>query len=161
MTNCVSSGTKYLNRREELTCSATARLIIYSFFEQVYCHNLSRFDGILLLKYLVIQPNIILKTRIREHQIDQIIIYDKKKLKTPLLYIRDSLKLLPSLKSLAETMRPELSSKGSIPHKESNKLNIRDKQYELIKYLKQDIMILAGVLKQSIRKILLAGIGLV
>lgn len=109
----------------------------------------------MLLKYLVIQPNIILKTRIREHQIDQIIIYDKKKLKTPLLYIRDSLKLLPSLKSLAETMRPELSSKGSIPHKESNKLNIREKQYELIKYLKQDIMILAGVLKQSIRKRLL------
>ena len=29
MTNCVSSGTKYLNRREELTCSATAERNFY------------------------------------------------------------------------------------------------------------------------------------
>ena len=121
--------------------------------KRVYFHNLSRFDGILLLKHFLMDENLIVKPIIREHNIYQITIVDRKKPKIPVLYLRDSLKLLPgSLKSLATTMCPELGGKGSIPHEELNEFNISEKKEELIKYLSQDILILAGVLRKAQEK---------
>ena len=129
-------------------------LISYSKRKKVYFHNLSRFDGILLLKLLLEdESKWLLKPVIREHNVYQVIVYDKSRPKIPVLDFRDSLKLLPgSLKSLAETMCPELGCKGSIPHDELNEFNISEKKEELIKYLDQDILILAGVLRKAQEK---------
>lgn len=57
-----------------------------------------------------------------------------------------------SLKSLAETMCPELGGKGSIPYDELNEFNISELKFELIKYMEQDILILAGVLRKAQEK---------
>ncbi|MCO5560144.1 hypothetical protein L7F22_013751 [Adiantum nelumboides] len=122
--------------------------------KRVYFHNLSRFDGILLLKLLLEdEGKWVLKPIIREHNVYQVLVYDKSCPKSPVLDIRDSLKLLPgSLKSLAETMCPELGGKGSISHEELNEFNISERKRELIKYMEQDILILAGVLRKAQEK---------
>lgn len=50
---------------------------------RVYFHNLSRFDGILIIKLLLEDDsNWIIKPVIREHNVYQIVIYDKRKPKT-------------------------------------------------------------------------------
>lgn len=59
-----------------------------------FFHNLSRFDGVLLLK-LLLKSKWKIKPIIREHHIYQVVIYDKSRPKIPVLYFRDSLKLLP------------------------------------------------------------------
>ena len=81
--------------------------------KKVYFHNLSRFDEVIILKYLI-NKKWTINPIIREHNIYQIKIYDKSNPRILVLDFRDSLKLLPgSLKSLAETMCPELGGKGS------------------------------------------------
>jgi hypothetical protein len=83
----------------------------------VYFHNLSRFDGILLLKHYALYENMYtFKPLMRNNILYELAVYRGKKL---LLRFRDSLNLLPSsLDTLAKTLCPQLGSKGSIPHKD-------------------------------------------
>ncbi|KAH6556220.1 hypothetical protein KP509_1Z195900, partial [Ceratopteris richardii] len=122
---------------------------------KVYFHNLSRFDGILIMKYLLDDKGErwIIKPIIREHNVYQIKVYSKKNPKEVVLDIRDSLKLLPgSLDLLANTMCPELGGKGQLNHEELNEFNISSRRQECLKYLEQDILLLAGILRKAQEK---------
>lgn len=115
----------------------------------VYFHNFSRFDGILLLKYLSKQDDkkYRFKPLMRNHKLYELALYHNKKL---LFRIRDSLTLLPgSLDKLAENLCPEIGKKGSIPHEELNESNLSDFRDELISYLKMDILLLGGVMLKA------------
>lgn len=84
----------------------------------VYFHNFSRFDGIMLLRHLVINgQKYTIKPIMRNHMLYEIAVYlDKKQL----FSLRDSLTLLTSsLKILAKHLCPQLGSKGSIPRNSS------------------------------------------
>ncbi|PRQ23031.1 putative ATP synthase, F0 complex, subunit A [Rosa chinensis] len=114
----------------------------------VYFHNLSRFDGILLLKYFVNNSEkYTVKPLIRNNLIYEITVYRGKKL---LYHLKDSLRMLPnSLDSLARHLCPQLGSKGIIQHNEirvSNLLHNRDK---ILDYMKQDIVLLGGVMLKA------------
>lgn len=83
---------------------------------KVYFHNLSRFDGILIFKFLVKHKNYAVKPLIRDGRVFQYKVYEGKKL---LFVFRDSMLLLPSsLMELASNMCPELGTKGYMPHKD-------------------------------------------
>ncbi|KAI5640986.1 hypothetical protein M9H77_00147 [Catharanthus roseus] len=63
---------------------------------------------------------------------------------------RNSLNLLPGkLKDLARNLCPELGQKGSIPHEEITLSNLLIKKPELINYLRQDILLLGGIMKKA------------
>jgi len=67
--------------------------------------------------------------------------------KTHCFTFRDSYKLFPqSLDSLAKDLRPELGIKGSVDHSTVGVQNIKERKEELVNYLKQDILLLAGVM---------------
>ncbi|KAI5657601.1 hypothetical protein M9H77_26394 [Catharanthus roseus] len=62
----------------------------------------------------------------------------------------DSLNLLlGKLKDLARNLYPELGQKGSIPHEEITLSDIPIKKPELINYLRQDILLLGGIMKKA------------
>ena len=66
------------------------------------------------------------------------------------MVFRDSLKVLPgSLKSLAESLCPELGSKGEIDHGSLGIQELINKKLELLEYMKQDIYLLGGILKRA------------
>lgn len=111
----------------------------------VYFHNLSRFDGIILLRYYAIR-GVKIRVLMRNNQLYQITVYRKKKI---VYRLRDSLKLLPgSLQKLAKTLCPQLGPKGSIPHEELKVSDLSDKKKrkELLVYMKQDIRLLGGIM---------------
>ncbi|KAL3646554.1 hypothetical protein CASFOL_009521 [Castilleja foliolosa] len=114
----------------------------------VYFHNFSRFDGILILKYYALRGDKYkLKTLLRNHKLYELKIYLCDKL---LLRFRDSCTLLPSsLDSLGRTLCPELGSKGSIPHADLNVSNLSFHTENLINYLRQDILLLGGVMLKA------------
>ncbi|XP_075515543.1 DNA polymerase-like [Primulina tabacum] len=67
-----------------------------------------------------------------------------------LMRFRDSCTMLTSpLNTLAKTLCPELGSKGSLPHDILNKSNIMIYSDQLIPYLKQDILLLGGVMLKA------------
>lgn len=135
--------------------------MLYDFFERlvvlsqnqsintVYFHNLSKFDGIMLLKHISNRHEYNFKPLIRNLTLYEIAIYRGKKL---LLRLRDSLHLLPgSLEGLAKTLCPELGVKGKISIqydelKVKDLLTLRD---ELLNYMMQDILLLGGVMKKA------------
>lgn len=114
----------------------------------VYFHNLSRFDGILLLKYLVTHGDKYkVKPLMRNHRLYQIAVYLGKK---RLFLLRDSLTLLTSsLDNLARNLCPQLGSKGTIPYDEVQVSNLIHLQYKLLVYMKQDILLLGGVMQKA------------
>ncbi|KAI5669111.1 hypothetical protein M9H77_18964 [Catharanthus roseus] len=57
--------------------------------------------------------------------------------------------LLGKLKDLARNLCPELGQKGSIPHEEITLSNLLIKKPELINYLRQDILLLGGIMKKA------------
>ncbi|KAG6466679.1 hypothetical protein ZIOFF_060114 [Zingiber officinale] len=114
----------------------------------IFLHNLSRFDGILLLKHLTAYHNEYrVKALLRNNRIYEIKVYSGKRL---LFRFRDSLNFFPrSLRELADTFCPELGSKGSIDHDAvsvSNRISLRE---EYVSYLRQDILILGGVMQKA------------
>lgn len=116
--------------------------------KNVYFHNFSRFDGLILLKYFATRGE---KYRInplmRNHRLYELKVYRGKRL---LFSIRDSLTLLPgSLNSLARNLCPHLGSKGSIPHDQVRLSNLMNLRYELLEYMKQDIRLLGGVMLKA------------
>lgn len=120
----------------------------------VYFHNLSRFDGVLLLKHLINSKRFPFKPTIKEHNIYQIAFYDKlKSKKSPVFYFKDSEKMLPGkLAKLADTLCPELNGKGSIPYEAINEFNLGENESKLKEYLEQDLRILAGVMRKAQEK---------
>jgi hypothetical protein len=114
----------------------------------IYFHNFSRFDGILLLQHLARHHKMYtLKPLMRNHRLYELAVYYDKKI---LFRFRDSLNLLPgSLDSLAKNLCPELGTKGNVDHKDVNITNIKSRKNELLDYMKQDILLLGGIMKTS------------
>jgi len=115
----------------------------------IFFHNFSRFDGIILLKHLACHhPSYKLKPLMRNSRLYEIAVYSEK---SKLLFkFRDSLNLLPGkLSVLAKSLCPELGSKGDIPHDQINLSNLVSKKKELIDYMKQDILLLGGIMKKA------------
>lgn len=114
----------------------------------VYFHNLARFDGILILRYYADRGmKYKLKPLVRNHMLYELKVYIGNKV---FLRFRDSLRLLPSsLASLGKTLCPELGPKGSIPHEDLSVSDLQVKSEDLITYLRQDILILGGVVLKA------------
>ncbi|XP_022849082.1 uncharacterized protein LOC111371371 [Olea europaea var. sylvestris] len=115
----------------------------------VYLHNLSRFDGILLLKYYASRGDkYAIKPLMRNHRLYQIAVYLGKK---RLFLLRDSLTLLTSSPdNLAKNLSPQLGSKGTIQHDEVQVSNLIPLQHQLLVYMKQDILLLGGVMLKAL-----------
>lgn len=113
----------------------------------VYFHNLSRFDGIILLKYVASKSAYKFKPLMRNNRLYELKVYHGKRL---LFRFRDSLTLLPgSLDVLAKNLCPHLGCKGSIPHENVQVSNLSQLREELISYMKQDIRLLGGVMQKA------------
>ena len=114
----------------------------------VYFHNFSRFDGIILLKHFILhEPKYTIKPLMRNHRLYEIAVYLGNK---SLFSLRDSLNMLPnSLNTLAKNLCPQLGSKGSIPHEDINLSNLISQQSQLLEYMKQDILLLGGVMLKA------------
>lgn len=114
----------------------------------VYFHNLSRFDGILLLKYFVNNSEkYTVKPLIRNNEIYQIKVYRGNKL---LYNLQDSLKILPrKLNDLAMSLCPQLGIKGDINFDEIKLSNLEEKKELILEYMKQDIILLGGVILKA------------
>lgn len=114
----------------------------------IYFHNLSRFDGILLLKHLAYHHRIYeLKTLMRNNRVYEISLYSGKRM---LFRVRDSLNLLPgSLASLSQNLCPELGVKGNIDHNNLSMTNIESQKDILLEYMKQDILLLGGIMLKA------------
>lgn len=68
-----------------------------------------------------------------------------------LFRFRDSLNLLPgSLNSLASSLCPELGTKGYIDHENVTLSNLASNKKTLLDYMKQDILLLGGVMRKAI-----------
>ncbi|XP_028052255.1 uncharacterized protein LOC114256773 [Camellia sinensis] len=115
----------------------------------VYFHNVSRFNGILLLKYYTSHcgDKYKIKPLIRNYMLYEIAVYLGKK---RVFCLRDSYTLLPSsLETLSKTLCPQLGSKGSIQHGEVNEFNLMKLKAELLDYMQQDIRLLGGVMLKA------------
>lgn len=67
-----------------------------------------------------------------------------------LVRYRDSMTLLrSSVDSLARTLCPELGGKGALPHTEMRVSNLQERGEEIITYLRQDILLLGGVMQKA------------
>lgn len=116
--------------------------------QTVYFHNLSRFDGIILLKYYASHGDkYSIKPLIRNDRVYEIVVSRGKK---QVFRLRDSCALLPtSLDILAKTLCPQLGSKGSIPYNEVQVSNLSILSAQLLDYMKQDIRLLGGVMLKA------------
>lgn len=66
------------------------------------------------------------------------------------MIFRDSLKLLPgSLRSLGDSLCPELEAQGDVDHSTVSVDNLRERKLELMNYMKQDIHLLAGIMRKA------------
>ena len=117
----------------------------YPSIKTVYFHNFSRFDGIILLKYLAthgVEYRFI--PIMRNRMLYEIALYRGKKF---LFRIKDTLLLLPySLNSLAKNICPELGSKLVLEHNKVLQENLIPQKQSYINYMKQDILLLGGVM---------------
>ena len=115
----------------------------------IYFHNFSRFDGILLLKHLACHhKDYKLKPLMRNHMLYELAVYSGNKM---LFRFRDSLNLLPGkLSSLAKNLCPELGSKGfSVEYDKVTLSNLFSMKTELLDYMKQDILLLGGIMRKA------------
>lgn len=115
----------------------------------VYFHNFGHFDGIFILQYYASRKSdkYKIKTLVRNHNIYELKVYVRDKF---LLRFRDSCTLLPSsLEVLGNTLCPELGGKGSLPHSKICVDSLNDYSKDIIKYLRQDILVLGGVMKRA------------
>ncbi|KAK4412074.1 DNA polymerase [Sesamum alatum] len=92
-----------------------------------------------------------LKPLVRNHRLYEIAVYSGKGKKKKLLFrFRDSLNLLPGkLNALAKNLCPDLGPKGSIPYEEVELSNLVSMKTSLLDYMKQDILLLGGVMKKA------------
>lgn len=111
-------------------------------------HNFTRFDGLIILRnYVDRRQKYKIKPLFRNHRLYELRVYIGDKF---LLRFRDSLTLLPSpLDKLGKTLCPELGFKGSIPHDDLKVSNLQDYSEDVISYLRQDILLLGGVMLKA------------
>ncbi|XP_058722403.1 DNA polymerase-like [Vicia villosa] len=116
--------------------------------KSVYFHNFYKFDGIMILKHLVVNAKkYTIKPLMRNNRLYEVAVFNDNKL---IFNLRDSLTLLPgSLKDLAQNLCPHLGIKGSINHDDIKLDNLSSLKYQLIKYLKQDIILLGGIILKA------------
>lgn len=140
------------DRSNRMLSDFIARLVAvvkqHTLVRTVYFHNFSRFDGIMLLKHLVINGKMYkIKPLMRNNMLYEIAVFlDNKQV----FNLRDSLTLLPSpLNTLAKHLCPQLGSKGSIPYDDICVDNLSTLRYQLISYMKQDILLLGGVMLKA------------
>lgn len=114
----------------------------------VYFHNLSRFDGIFLLKHLASHHSKYkLKPLMRNNRLYELSVYSGKVM---LFRFRDSLNLLPgTLNNLAKSLCPDLGTKGSVDHKSLDVNNIAANKDQLLESMKTDILLLGGVMLKA------------
>jgi len=114
----------------------------------VYFHNMSRFDGIILLKHLINHhTNYTLKPLMRNGVMYEIKVFYSQRHS---MIFRDSCQLLPgSLASLAKDLCPELGGKGEIDHESICLSNLVERKDELLRYMIQDIVLLAGIMLKA------------
>lgn len=131
------------NFLERLVVVATKKNI-----RNVYFHNFSRFDGIILMKYYASHGDKYnIKPLMRNHMLFELSVYQKKKI---VLSLRDSYTLLPSsLATLGKTLCPQLGGKGSIQHDKVRVENLIHQKEELVDYMKQDIRLLGGIMMRA------------
>lgn len=110
----------------------------------VYFHNFSRFDGLFVLKHLALHHKFQLKPLMRDNRLYEVAVYSGKRM---LFRFRDSLHLLPGkLDDLASNLCPELGKKGSIPYDQVSLDNLSILRDSLVEYMKQDILLLGGIM---------------
>lgn len=114
----------------------------------VYFHNFGRFDGIFIIKHIALHhTNYKLKPLMRNNQLYELALYEGDR---KLFRFRDSLHLLPGkLDNLAKSLCPELGSKGSIDYDSVTLSNLGLKKKDLLDYMRQDIMLLGGVMQKA------------
>jgi len=128
--------------------------------KSIYFHNLSRFDGIILLRYLVSEKRnerYLIKPLMRNHVMYQLSVFfrsDGGKGAKLLLRFKDSLRIFgQSLRQLAKTMCPELGEKGTLEMKPKEIVEsvISQPRYKAIflEYMIQDIRLLGGVMVKA------------
>ncbi|KAK2995369.1 hypothetical protein RJ640_029001 [Escallonia rubra] len=114
----------------------------------IYLHNFSRFDGIFLLRHITCHHHKYkIKPMMRNGLLYELVVLRGK---TVLFRFRDSYQLLPSkLEKLAKNLCPELGSKGNVPHSDLKVSNLVSMKKELLDYMKQDILLLGGVMRKA------------
>ncbi|KAK6923558.1 DNA-directed DNA polymerase, family B, mitochondria/virus [Dillenia turbinata] len=114
----------------------------------IYFHNFSRFDGIFLLKHIACHhKEFKIKPTMRNGLLYELVVYRGRKV---LFRFRDSFLLLPSkLEDLAINLCPELGTKGNVEHSEVRLCNLKSKKKELLDYMKQDILLLGGIMRKA------------
>lgn len=113
----------------------------------IYFHNLSRFDGILIIKHIIAnRPDWVVNPLMRNGSIYQFII----KVNQVKILFRDTMKLLPSsLHTLGGSLCPELGDKGDVDHSTVSVDNLKERKVELLAYMKQDIHLLGGIMLKT------------
>lgn len=83
----------------------------------------------------------------RNHYLYDLSIYKNKKL---IFRIRDSKNLIPgSLRNRAQHLCPEPSCQGDIEHSQVKVSNLLTWKKKLLEYLKQDVILLAGIMRKA------------
>lgn len=114
----------------------------------VYFHNLSRFDGIFLLKHIVTShTDLRVVPLTRNNRIYEIAVYKGNKKE---IVFRDSYLLLQGkLAVLGRHLCPELGCKGNIDHSAVTLDSLITNQSEYTEYMRQDIRLLGGILLKA------------
>ncbi|KAL3646618.1 hypothetical protein CASFOL_009585 [Castilleja foliolosa] len=116
----------------------------------IYFHNFARFDGIFLLNHIALHhPNYTLKSLMRNSMLYELCLFEGDKMQ---FRFRDSLHLLPgSLDTLAKSLCRELGTKGSINYESVTLENLGELKRDLLDYMRQDILLLGGVMQKAQR----------
>jgi hypothetical protein len=120
----------------------------------LYFHNMSQFDGILILRHLTLtHKDVHVEQLVRNSRIYEISIYKKsgkKKRKRRLVRILDSFLLLPaSLRELAVSFCPNEKGKGEIDHDSVTLDTLAQNRVEYLEYLAQDILLLGLIMQKA------------
>ncbi|WOL17415.1 DNA polymerase-like [Canna indica] len=105
----------------------------------IYFHNFSRFDGILLLKHLILHHKNYTQTNDEE----------QSSLRGCSIFWYEDFIPLQRLIESTSSLCPELGTKGSIPYDEITLENLPEMKTRLIDYMKQDILLLGGIMKNA------------
>lgn len=115
----------------------------------VFFHNFGRFDGILLRHHLTSSKGFMYTIRplVRNRKLYEIAVF---KGKTKLYSMRDSMRHLGgSLDKLAKDLCPELGKKDPIDFAKLHEGNLKEHQDEVLIYMRQDIILLGGVVLKA------------
>ena len=120
----------------------------------LYFHNMARFDGILILRHLVLyHEDLHIEHTCRNSRIYEITVYSisgKNNRKRLMIRILDSCLVLPAkLEDLAVSFCPKLKGKGEIRHKSVNLDNLGENRRAYLSYLDQDILLLGHIVQRA------------